>query len=74
VRIASLLSPTALLTRLQHKQGNKEAEEDAHKEAEAKVKEIDAAGKKSGAKVVEDLLRVVTDVKPEVPDKVSVNS
>ncbi len=37
------------------------------------MKEIEAAGEKSGDKVVEDLLRVVTDVKPEVPNKVSVN-
>jgi hypothetical protein len=71
---ADLSSVTALLTIPQHKQGNKKAEEDANKDAEAKVKEIEAAGKKSGNKVVEDLLRVVTDVKPEVPDKISVNS
>lgn len=66
--------PWALLILQQHKQGNKKAEEDANKEAEAKVKEIEAAAKKSGNKVVEDLLRAVTDVKPEVPDKISVNS
>lgn len=59
---------------LQHKQGNKKAEEDANKDAEAKVKEIEAAGKKSGDKVVEDLLRMITDVRPEVPDKIAVNS
>jgi V-type H+-transporting ATPase subunit G len=41
-------------------------------DAEAKVKEIEAAGKKSGDKVVEDLLKMVTDVRPEVPDKISV--
>lgn len=38
------------------------------------MKEIEAAGLKSGDKVVEDLLRVVTDVKPEVPNKVAVAS
>jgi V-type H+-transporting ATPase subunit G len=59
---------------LQHKQGNKKAEEDANKDAESKVKDIEAAGKKSGDKVVKDLLKAITDVKPEVPDKISVNS
>jgi V-type H+-transporting ATPase subunit G len=57
----------------QHKQGNKKAEEDANADAEVKVKEIEEAGKKSGDKVVEDLLKVVTDVRPEVPDKISVD-
>lgn len=59
---------------LQHKQGNKKAEDDADKDAQAKVKEIEAAGKKSGDKVVEDLLGAVTDVKPEVPEKLSVKA
>ena len=66
--------PLALLRILQHKQGNKKAEEDANKNAETMVKEIKAAGKKSGDKVVEDLMRAITDVKPEVPDKISVKS
>jgi len=34
------------------------------------VKSIKEAGGKKGDRVVEDLLRVVTDVKPEVPDRV----
>jgi V-type H+-transporting ATPase subunit G len=63
-----------LLRASQHKQGNKKAEEDANKDAETKVKDIDAAGKKSGNKVVEDLMRAITHVKPEVPDKISVKS
>ncbi|RMZ81804.1 hypothetical protein DV738_g2023, partial [Chaetothyriales sp. CBS 135597] len=49
--------------------GNKKAEEEANKEAEVALKEIDAAGKKSGKKVVEDLIKTVTTPRPEVPDK-----
>ncbi|EXJ87238.1 V-type ATPase, G subunit [Capronia epimyces CBS 606.96] len=52
--------------------GNKKAEDDANKEAEAKVKEIDAAGGKYGSKVVEDLIKAVTTPHPDVPDKISV--
>ncbi|KAF2470920.1 V-type ATPase [Lindgomyces ingoldianus] len=51
----------------EHSSGNKKAEEDANKEAEAKVKEIEAIGKKSGSKVVEQLLAAVTNIKPEPP-------
>ncbi|ORX96355.1 H+-ATPase G subunit-domain-containing protein [Clohesyomyces aquaticus] len=49
----------------QHSSGNKKAEEDANKEAEAKIKEIDGIGKKSGSKVVDQLLDAVTNVKAE---------
>ena len=56
---------------IQQSSGNKKAEDDANKDAEAKLKEIDAAGKKSGNKVVEDLIKAVTTPRPEVPDKVS---
>lgn len=31
---------------------------------------IKAAGDKQGQEVVDDLLRVVTDVRPEVPDRI----
>ena len=34
------------------------------------MKEIDEAGKKSGSKVVDDLINAVVTVNPEVPDKV----
>jgi len=54
----------------EHTSGNKKAEEDAAKDAEAKLKEIRAAGEKSGDKIVEELLRIVTEVKPVVPDRV----
>lgn len=59
------------LTPRQQSSGNKTAEEDANKDAEAKVKEIEAAGKKSGKKVVDDLIDTVTSPTPEVPDKIS---
>lgn len=51
--------------------GNKKAEEDAAKDAEKKVNEIKEAGKEKGDKVIEELLRAVTDVKPERPDRVN---
>ncbi|KAL9601782.1 MAG: hypothetical protein Q9219_002272 [cf. Caloplaca sp. 3 TL-2023] len=54
----------------QHTSGNKKAEEDASRDAEEQVKAIKASGEKSGGKVIEDLLRVVTDVRPEVPERV----
>ena len=54
----------------QHASGNRKAEEEANKDAEAKVKEITGAGKKSGSKVVADLIKAVITVNPEVPDKV----
>ena len=54
----------------QHASGNKKAEEEANKDAEVKLKEITEAGKKSGGKVVEDLIKAVITVNPEVPDKI----
>jgi len=56
---------------LQQGSGNKKAEEDANKDADAKVKEIDEAGEKSGSKVVDDLIKAVTSPHPEVPEKIS---
>ena len=56
---------------MQHSKGNKKAEEDAQKDAENKLKEIKSAGSKSGDRVVEDLLKAVTDVKPELPQRVT---
>ena len=53
-----------MLTPSQHASGNKKAGEEANKDAEAKLKEIEEAGKRSGSKVVEDLLRAVTEVTP----------
>ncbi|KAF2494221.1 V-type ATPase [Lophium mytilinum] len=49
----------------EHSSGNQKAEEDANKEAEAKVKEIKGIGSKTGSKVVDQLLAAVTDVNPK---------
>ncbi|KAJ5532045.1 V-type proton ATPase subunit G [Penicillium frequentans] len=54
----------------EHSSGFKQAEEDASKEAEEKLKEIQAAGKAQGDKVVEDLIKATTSVKPVVPEKI----
>ncbi|OHE94231.1 V-type ATPase [Colletotrichum orchidophilum] len=51
----------------EHSQGNKAAEDEANKEAEGKIKEIQGAGKKSQDKVVADLLKAVFEVKPVAP-------
>ncbi|MCJ1466532.1 hypothetical protein MMC07_005152 [Pseudocyphellaria aurata] len=56
----------------EHTSGNKKAEEDANEDAEEKLKEIKSAGSKAGDEVVKELLRVVTDVKPEVPERITV--
>ncbi|RQM07381.1 hypothetical protein DH86_00003111 [Scytalidium sp. 3C] len=56
----------------EHTSGNKKAEDDADKEAQSKIKEIEAAGKKSSDKVVKDLLKAVFEVKPVVPERVEV--
>ncbi|KAJ5580186.1 uncharacterized protein N7459_006171 [Penicillium hispanicum] len=55
----------------EHSSGFKKAEDDASKEAEEKLKEIQAAGKKQGDKVVDDLIKATTDVKPQVPEKIA---
>ncbi|KAI9798631.1 MAG: hypothetical protein M1825_005055 [Sarcosagium campestre] len=55
----------------EHSSGNKKAEADADQDAESKIKEIKASGGKSGKKVVDDLLQAVTNVEPEVPDRVA---
>lgn len=59
---------------MQHGSGNKKAEEEADAEAETKIEEIKEAGKSAGDKVIEDLLSAVVDVKPEVPDRITVHS
>lgn len=55
---------------VQHTSGNKKAEQDAENETEEKLKETKDVGKKSGNKVVEDLLKAVSDVRPVVPQRV----
>lgn len=59
---------------MQHSSGHQKAEEEADKEAEEKMREIKENGKKGGSKVVDDLLKAVTDVHPEAPDRVSASS
>jgi V-type H+-transporting ATPase subunit G len=51
----------------QHSAGNKAAEDEANRDAEAKIRQIKEAGKKSQDKVVKDLIAAVTDVKPVPP-------
>ncbi|KAI9835424.1 MAG: H(+)-transporting V1 sector ATPase subunit G [Sarea resinae] len=58
----------------EHTSGNKKAEDDASKDAEEKMKGIKESGGKVGDKVVEDLLKAVVDVHPEVPDRVAAPS
>ena len=52
---------------MQHSSGNQKAEEDAKKDTDTKVKEIDALGKKTGSKVVDQLIEAVVNAKPEPP-------
>ncbi|OAA66657.1 Vacuolar (H+)-ATPase G subunit [Niveomyces insectorum RCEF 264] len=53
----------------EHTQGNKTAEEEANREAAAKIKEIQATGKKSQDKVVKDLLHAVLNANPVPPSQ-----
>jgi V-type H+-transporting ATPase subunit G len=55
------------LTASQHSSGNKKAEDDAKKDTDGKVKEIDSIGNKSGSKVVEQLIEAASNAKPEPP-------
>jgi V-type H+-transporting ATPase subunit G len=55
------------LTIAKHSSGNQKAEEDAKKDTDVKVKEIDDIGNKSGSKVVDQLITAVTNAKPEPP-------
>lgn len=58
----------------QHSSGYKKAEDDANKEAEAKLQEIKDAGKNKGDKVIDGLLHALVDVKPEVPEKIAASA
>ena len=48
----------------QHTHGNKQAEEEASKEADVEIAKIQEAGKKSQDKVVNDLLAAVFEAHP----------
>ncbi|CAI7595813.1 unnamed protein product [Penicillium glandicola] len=54
----------------EHSSGYKVAEDEANKEGDVKLQEIKDAGKNQGEKVIADLIRVTTDVKLEVPEKI----
>ena len=56
-----------ILMPAQHSSGNQKAEEEAKKDTDAKVKDIEEIGKKSGDKVIEQLINAVTNAKPEPP-------
>ncbi|KAF2718329.1 V-type ATPase [Polychaeton citri CBS 116435] len=49
--------------------GNEQAEKDADKDTEKQLEEIKSLGKKSGPKVVDDLLNAVLDVNPSAPER-----
>ncbi|KAI1866747.1 uncharacterized protein JN550_007600 [Neoarthrinium moseri] len=51
----------------EHAAGNKTAEDEANKEADAKIAEIKGAGKKGQDKVVAELLKAVFEIKPVPP-------
>ncbi|KAI4648070.1 hypothetical protein J4E90_004087 [Alternaria incomplexa] len=53
----------------EHSSGNQKAEEDAKKDTDAKVKEIDEIGNKSGSKVVDQLIEAVVNAHPKPPGK-----
>ncbi|KAK3998168.1 H+-ATPase G subunit-domain-containing protein [Cladorrhinum sp. PSN332] len=48
----------------EHTQGNKAAEDEANKEADGKIVEIQEAGKKNQDKVIENLLNAVWNPQP----------
>jgi len=66
--LCGMASKTKATNSHQHSQGNKAAEDEANKEAEAQIVEIKQAGKKSQDKVVAELLKAVFDVKPVAPE------
>ncbi|CAK3752659.1 V-type proton ATPase subunit G [Lecanosticta acicola] len=53
----------------QHTSGNQKAEEDAEKDTQQKLDEIKQIGQKTGPKVVDDLIKAVMTVDPQVPDR-----
>ncbi|EOA91463.1 uncharacterized protein SETTUDRAFT_30001 [Exserohilum turcica Et28A] len=53
----------------EHSSGNQKAEEDAKKETDAKIHEIEEIGKNSGSKVVDQLIEAVISAHPEPPKK-----
>ncbi|KAI9709764.1 MAG: hypothetical protein M1820_003167 [Bogoriella megaspora] len=56
----------------EHSSGNQKAEDDANRDTEERIKDIKSIGDRTGSKVVDDLLRSVWEVKPEVPERIEV--
>jgi V-type H+-transporting ATPase subunit G len=69
VCIWALGGTVARLTATQHSSGNQKAEDDAKKDTDVKVKEIEDIGTKSGGKVVDQLIAAVVNAKPEPPKR-----
>ncbi|KAI6789050.1 hypothetical protein KC367_g8249 [Hortaea werneckii] len=53
----------------EHSSGNKAAEEQAEKDTQQELDNIKEIGNKQGGKVVDDLVKAVMEVHPQVPDK-----
>ncbi|KAI0018658.1 vacuolar ATPase [Xylariomycetidae sp. FL0641] len=52
----------------EHTQGNKQAEEEANKDADVQIEEIKAAGEKGRDQVIDDMLTAIVEVKPVPPE------
>jgi len=59
------LTPSILLTLLQHSGVNAQAEQEATREVEAKLQEIKRVGEEKTPKVVEELVNAVIDIQPK---------
>lgn len=57
------------LTILQHSKGNKQAEDEASKDADKQIEVIKEAGKKGQAGVVQNLLKAVLEANPVPRDQ-----
>ena len=66
---STTMSDDRRLTTIQHSSGNKKAEDDAKKDTDSKVKEVEDLGNKSGGKVVEQLINAVTNANTKPPRK-----
>lgn len=55
---------------MQHTSSNERAEQEASQSAEQQMKAIEETGRDKGDAVVQELLRIATDVQPEVPNRI----
>jgi len=58
----------------EHSSGNKKAEQEADKDAQARIQDIEKVRARAGDRVVDNLIHAVVNVKPEVPEKIVVRS